>query len=356
MMAQQRRIAVAMSGGVDSSTAAALLVERGESVFGLMMRLWNSRPDAHNRCCSPADIASARQVAAQLDIPFYVLDAQEAFNEHVVVPFIHGYAHGITPNPCIECNRLIRWGFLLRQALAFGATHLATGHYSQTVLRDGRFHLLRAHDIHKDQSYVLYVLSQQDLRMTLFPLGGFTKRQVRAHARRMGLAVAERKDSQDLCFVSAADYRAFLREQAAELPPPGLIVNRQGHVLGQHDGLAAFTIGQRKGIRITSPSPLYVLEKDLQTNRLIVGRQEELGRSEFNLHHVRWTSDHPPAHPVQVRVRVRYMAQEVPGEVRPLTQERASVRLKSRLPDITPGQSAVFYDGEECLGGGIIEA
>jgi tRNA-specific 2-thiouridylase len=353
---EQRRIAVAMSGGVDSSVAAALLVEQSEDVFGLMMRLWSATPDGPNRCCSPIDITSARQVAARLSIPFYVINAQETFKEHVVDPFVNGYTKGITPNPCIECNRHVRWGFLMRQASAMGATHLATGHYAQSVHREGRYRLLRAKDPLKDQSYVLYMLGQQDLSRTIFPVGPYTKQEVREHARRLDLHVAERPDSQDLCFVSTDDYRAFLKDHGTELPPPGAIVDRHGNTLGQHEGLAEFTIGQRRRIGLSSPAALYVLEKDLASNRLVVGPREELGRREFNLRDVCWTSDQPPTHPLEAHVRVRYKAQEIAARVHPKGADRANVSLDSPLPDVTPGQSTVFYDQDECLGGGIIES
>jgi len=351
-----RRIAVAMSGGVDSSVAAALLVDQGEDAFGLMMRLWSAAPNGTNRCCSPSDVSNAREVAAILDIPFYIISAQQSFKETVVRTFVEGYAQGITPNPCIECNRSVRWGHLMRQALAMGATHLATGHYAQSIQRGGRWYLLRAQDRNKDQSYVLHMLGQQDLKRTIFPLGNYTKSEVRSQARRFHLPVAERPDSQDLCFVSSGDYRAFLKNQSIDLPPPGPIVDTQGNLLGHHDGLAGYTIGQRKGIGIPSPKAVYVLHKDISNNRLVVGPRQDLGRNEFTISRVSWTSDLPPAQSIAVQVRVRYRAQEVPAQAQPMPDKRACVILESPLPDVTPGQAAVFYNQDECLGGGIIEA
>jgi tRNA-specific 2-thiouridylase len=351
----KRRIAVAMSGGVDSSVAAALLAEQGEDVFGLMLRLWSAAPDTSNRCCSPADVANARHVAGLLQIPFYVVAAQDPFKQHVVDPFILGYTQGITPNPCIECNRHVRWGFLLQHALAMGATHLATGHYARISFTDGRYHLLRARDRGKDQSYVLYTLSQHDLQHTLFPLGAFTKEEVRSIARRFDLPVAERRDSQDLCFVSSHDYRRFLQHQGVELPPPGEIVDSLGNVIGRHEGLASFTIGQRKGIGISSREPLFVLDKDMARNRLVVGIRSELGRNEFQLSQVSWICGQPPHQPIDAHVRIRYNAPEVAARVQPLGRSAARISLRSPLPDITPGQSAVIYDDDDCLGGGIIE-
>jgi tRNA-specific 2-thiouridylase len=351
-----QRIAVAMSGGVDSSVAAALLVDQGYDVFGLMMRLWSADPNGANRCCSPQDMSNAREVADQMNMPFHVVDYENVFKTHVVDTFIDGYAKGITPNPCLECNRSIRWGFLMDHALQMDASHLATGHYAQIVRRSGRYHLMRASDRFKDQSYVLHMLDQASLSRTLFPLGIHTKEKVREMARRFNLPVADRPESQDLCFVTDADYRDFLRSQHIELPPPGEIVDRQGKILGRHEGLSGFTIGQRKGLHISFPEPLYVLAKDIAQNRLIVGSRQDLERSEFTVHRLSWISGRAPSRRKKVLVRVRYHAQEVPASVQPLTQTSARVILDLPLTDITPGQAAVFYLDDECLGGGIIQS
>jgi tRNA-specific 2-thiouridylase len=351
-MSDPRIIAVAMSGGVDSSVAAARLVDEGENVIGLMMRLW-SDPDRPNRCCSPDDIAAARQIAAQLDIPFYALDAQDIFKKKVVDYFIEGYSRGITPNPCIECNRHVRWDYLLQQALSLGATHLATGHYARIQFSQDRYHLLRARDTSKDQSYVLCILDQMELECTIFPLGELTKSEVRDYARSMSLPVAEREESQDLCFVGDEDYLSFLFDHHATIPP-GPIYDTNGNPLGEHKGLAAYTIGQRKGIGISKPYPLYVIEKDIENNALIVGPKDLLGRQRFTVDHINWIDGSGPDHPIHVLVQVRYKAKEMAAEVTPMTQEKAIVTLDRTLPDVTPGQFAVFYVGQECLGGGII--
>jgi len=355
---QRERVAVAMSGGVDSSVAAALLVEQGYEVIGLMLRLW-SEPgaEADNRCCTPDAMAQARRVAAILGIPFYALDAQQVFHDTVVQAFLSGYAQGITPNPCLTCNRLIRWGFLLQQAQAFNARYLATGHYAR-LRRDaqGRFELLRALDQEKDQSYVLHVLTQEQLRRTLLPLGELTKPQVRELARRFNLPVAARLDSQDLCFLGGSDYRPFLQRHTPELLRPGPIYNRQGILLGQHQGLAFYTIGQRKGLGISAPQPLYVLAKDLAANALIVGRAEELGEREMTVAGVNWIRGEPPAAPFQAQVKIRYTARPSPALVIPLSQHQARLTFTQPQRDITPGQAAVFYQDELCLGGGIIQS
>ena len=354
-MLQRRRIAVAMSGGVDSSTAAALLSEQGEDIFGLMLRLW-SPEGIQNRCCSPDDMAIARQVASQIDIPFYALDAQEPFRESVVAPFIRDYQEGVTPNPCLACNRTIRFGFLLDHALALGATHLATGHYARIVLNKAKFELRRGKDLNKDQSYVLSVLTQTHLSHTLFPLGDFTKQEVRAHAHRFNLPVADRPDSQDLCFVGQSDYRTFLRQHGDHLPPSGPIISSSGDILGEHEGLAFYTIGQRKGLGISNPEPLYVLKKDRSTNTLVVGPRSELGGRSFCVRDVNWISGDRPHAAFRATVRVRYKAPDRWASIQPMESGTANVTLDEPIPDITPGQAAVFYNDQQCLGGGIIIA
>ncbi len=351
-----RKIAVAMSGGVDSSVAAGILVSQGQDVFGVMMRLWSPGQDNFNRCCSPADMSRAKTVAAHLGIPFYSLDMQSEFKSHVVDSFIDGYAQGVTPNPCILCNRIIRWGLLLSKVVAMGATHLATGHYAR-ILYDGEtHHLFRARDRMKDQSYVLSVLGQDELSRTVFPLAEFTKEQVRSMAREMQLSVADRSDSQDLCFVGDLDYRTFLEDFAPNLPPPGPIRDVHGHQIGDHPGLANFTIGQRKGIGLSSEKPLYVIHKNIESNALVVGARPELGQKSFIIQDPNWIQGSPPGPDEAVLVRVRYRAREVEGHIVEFNNKHTKIKLEEMLPDITPGQSAVFYAGDECLGGGTISA
>lgn len=350
-------VVVAMSGGVDSSVAAALLVEQGYQVIGMMLRLW-SEPgtEADNRCCTPDAMALARRVAAKLEIPFYAVDVQERFHEVVVQSFIDGYVHGVTPNPCILCNRQIRWGFLLERARAFGADFMATGHYARLDRpENGPVRLLRGVDLAKDQSYVLSVLDQQQLRSSLFPIGGIPKPEVRELARKFELPVASRADSQDLCFLANSDYRAFLSRNAPQAARPGPIVNRAGQVVGQHQGLAFYTIGQRKGLGIASPDPLYVLSKDMKTNTLLVGTVEELGQSELSAIAVNWITGMPPAASFRAQVKIRYKSVEAWGLVTPMPNNEARVEFEQPLRDITPGQRVVFYQGEECLGGGTIQ-
>lgn len=345
-----------MSGGVDSSVAAALLQQQGYQVIGMMMRLWNEPgAESSNRCCTPDAMALARRVSARLGIPFYAVDAQQVFHDTVVEYFVDGYANGVTPNPCLVCNRHIRWEFLLNRALALGADFMATGHYARLqTLPHGEIQLLRAVDQAKDQSYVLHVLGQEQLRHALFPLGEYTKPQVRELARQFNLPVANRAESQDLCFLGDGDYRQFLMRRAPQVQQPGPIVNRAGEVLGQHQGLAFYTIGQRKGLGIAAPEPLYVLGKDSARNALVVGVQAELGQSELTAAGVNWVSGKPPQGSLRVQARIRYKARDAQATVIPLAGGRAHVRFDEPLRDITPGQAVVFYQDDVCLGGGVI--
>ncbi|HEC23578.1 MAG TPA: tRNA 2-thiouridine(34) synthase MnmA [Chloroflexi bacterium] len=355
----KERVVVAMSGGVDSSVSAALLLEQGYEVIGIMLRLWaepgrfNGRRD--NRCCTRDQMLDAHFVARKLGIPFEVIDAQEVFRQRVVEQFIEGYSQGITPNPCLYCNRHIRFTFLLNEALARGATHLATGHYARvTRAPDGTFELRKGVDPAKDQSYVLSVLTQEQLQHAMFPVGGYTKPEVRELARRFGLPVASKGDSQDLCFVADGDYRRFLRAYAPQAFQPGPIRLRSGEVVGEHRGLPAYTIGQRKGLGISWAEPLYVIEKKVATNTLIVGTRAELGRERLHAGEMNWIAGGPPEGTIRAEVKIRYKARFIPAHVTPIGETEADIRLEEPLPDITPGQGVVIYDGELVLGGGII--
>ncbi len=354
MIPKNKTIAIAMSGGVDSSVAAALLVKQGFNVFGVMLRLWSAGPESNNRCCSPEDVSLAGQVASQLDIPFHTLDVKDTFKQEIVDPFIDGYAKGRTPNPCMRCNRIIRWGSLLGSVLTMGASLLATGHYARIRHIEDRYHLFRAKDKNKDQTYVLSVLQQHQLARTIFPLGDISKNQVREQAAKLNLPIADRAESQDLCFVGDKDYRDFLTDQGIQLSPPGPILDEKGEILGQHSGLANYTIGQRKGIGVSKSFPLYVINKKIQDNVLVVGPKDRLGRTSFNIGQANWISGSPPTGGSPILVRVRYKAEEVGATLRALDHAHAEIQLLKSLPDVTPGQYAVFYEGEECLGGGII--
>ncbi|MFZ0534755.1 MAG: tRNA 2-thiouridine(34) synthase MnmA [Anaerolineales bacterium] len=350
-------VAIAMSGGVDSSVAAALLVERGYTVIGTMLRLWSEQDsDRANRCCTPDSMAMARRVASILSIPFYVLDARQFFYDAVVKSFIHDYKHNLTPNPCITCNRIVRWGFLLNHAQSAGADFLATGHYARITLdHNHTYQLLRGVDAHKDQSYVLHVLTQTQLDHALFPLGDYTKQEVRQMAHKYNLPVAEQPDSQDLCFVGAdGDYRHFLARHTPQALSPGQIIDCDGNLLGQHEGLAFFTIGQRKGLRISSAAPLYVLEKDFPNNTIIVGTRDQSEVDHLVAENVNWIAGEPPKTPFSALVKIRYKSHDISGVVSIINDNAIHVKFENPIRDITPGQAAVLYNGEVCLGGGII--
>jgi len=349
------KVVVAMSGGVDSSVAAALLKEQGYDVLGMMLRLW-SEPgkEDSNRCCTPDSMAQARRVAAKLDIPFYVIDAKDVFHNTVVQYFLDGYARGETPNPCLICNRQIRWTFLLDHALALGADFMATGHYVRIRKAENDYQLLRAVDKSKDQSYVLHVLNPEKLARALFPIGDYPKTEIRAIAEKFGLPTASRKDSQDLCFLAGDDYRNFLQRNAAEMLQPGEILTRDGRSIGEHNGLANYTIGQRKGLGVASLVPLYVLGKNSTTNTLFVGTQEELGSRELTARDVNWLSGEMPSEPFRAEVKIRYTAKEAEALVTPINGNQAQVQFDAPQRDITAGQAAVFFQGDLMIGGGII--
>lgn len=355
-MISKPKVVVAMSGGVDSSVAAALLLEQGYDVTGIMLRLWSEPGEAeNNRCCTPDSVALARRVAAKLSIPFYTLDAQQLFYNNVVKQLIEGYERMITPNPCLVCNRLIRWGFLYERARSMGAEFMATGHYARIhQSKDGQYQLLRGIDPLKDQSYVLYTLSQEQLQHTLFPLGTFQKSQIRVYAKEHGLPVADRPDSQDLCFLGDGNYQGFLTRYDPNLVKQGPILNQNGTKLGEHTGLAFYTIGQRKGLGIAAPQPYYVLEKDPARNALIIGFADELGKRELITHPLHWIGSKTPEMPFRAVVKIRYKAHDVEALISPLEDGNAHIQFDQPLRDITPGQAAVIYQGDVCLGGGII--
>ncbi|MBP9656886.1 MAG: tRNA 2-thiouridine(34) synthase MnmA [Candidatus Promineofilum sp.] len=355
---ERRRIVVAMSGGVDSSVAAALLIDQGHEVIGMMMRLWSepgSGADAPtNRCCTPDQMADARRVADRLDIPFYAVDVRQHFRQAIVQFFLDEHEAGRTPNPCVECNRQIRFTWLLERAMALEADYLVTGHYARVDQANGKYRLLQGIDSYKDQSYVLHTLRQDQLAQVFFPIGEYTKPEVRELARHYGLSVASKRESQDLCFLKDGDYRRFLRENSVQVHIPGPILNENDHELGRHDGLAFYTIGQRKGLGIAAAEPLFVLRKDPARNALIVGPREALGIRELTATGVNWISGEVPTGPISAQVKIRYKAVGIEATVWPLGADQVRVEFTEPVFGVTPGQAAVFYHGEVCLGGGLI--
>lgn len=349
---------VAVSGGVDSSIAAAMLLKEGYNVIGVMLRLWSEAgKECENKCCTPQSMEDARRSAQALAYPFHVIDAAEIFRNHIVQYFLDEYQKGKTPNPCVVCNRDIKWGLLFNQLDEFGADYLATGHYVRLVREPGKkVKVFKARDRQKDQSYVMCMLTQEQLSRTIFPLGDLLKPEVREMARSLNLPMAEKKESQDLCFVSDTNYHDFLVRNAPDIAQPGNIVDRSGKVLGTHNGLAFYTIGQRKGIGISAAEPLYVLEKKEQTNLLVVGTQDQLSQERIHVAGVNWISGKIPQKPIRAEVKIRYKSELRAATISPDGDRAVMVRFDQPVRDASPGQFAVFYDQDELLGGGEIIA
>ena len=353
--ANNQRVLVAMSGGVDSTVAASLLKDQGYQVTGLMFRLWNiPGAEEYNKCCTPDAVHLARRVAAQLGIPFYVIDTQQPFRDIVVQSFIDGYKNGITPNPCYICNQKFRWTYLLRYADSFGIEYIATGHYAKVLENDGVFRLDKGIDESKDQTYMLAGLNQQQLSRTILPLGTYLKKTVRKIARDKNLLVANKPDSQDLCFLGNVDYRQFLANYDHEINNFGQILDVDGKLLGEHKGLAYCTIGQRKGLGLSGKNPLYVINKDLKNNILVVGEENELGTTSAYITDINWLSGLPKKDSFDATVKIRYKANYVSAHVIPIDENNAKLIFFQELRDITPGQVAVIYDFEEVVCGGTI--
>jgi tRNA-uridine 2-sulfurtransferase len=356
------RVLVAMSGGVDSSVAAALLCEQGYDVVGVAMRLAPepTTPIAKRRgtCCSHDDFEDARRVAERIDFPFYVVDLRTDFAARVVDNFVSEYLGGRTPNPCVMCNREIKFDRLWSRARALQADYVATGHYARIEQgTDGRFHLLRAIDASKDQSYFLFTLGQDNLARTIFPLGAMTKTEVRARARALGLATADKPESQEICFVPDGDYASFVerRSDPGQLRP-GSIIDADGNRLADHAGVHRFTVGQRRGLGIASADRLYVREIRAESGEIVAGRREELDSAGLIANRVSLVDDSiASAGELSVEVKIRYRHRAIPATIRVDADARAEIRFVSDGPAVTPGQACVFYRGEEVLGGGFIE-
>jgi tRNA-uridine 2-sulfurtransferase len=352
-MFEKRSVLVAMSGGVDSSVAACLLAEQGYEVIGSHLTLVHTGGVEHG-CCGPGAEADARAVARRAGIPFEVVDLSEQFDERVVGEYVSEHAAGRTPNPCVRCNERIKFGAFLDRADELGADLVATGHYVRTVpAADGGWRLLRGRDRAKDQSYVLAGLSQAQVARSRFPVGALTKAETRTHAERLGLPVAAKPDSQDLCFAPAADSMGFLEERAPHLVRGGEVVDPAGRVLGAHRGVHRFTIGQRRGLGISTRDRSYVVDVDAPNNRVVVGPSSLLARRGLRAERVSWIS-RPPEGPVEAEVKIRYRGPDVTAVVEPLPDRRAQVRFRSPQRAVTPGQQVAFYAGEEVLGAGTI--
>jgi len=352
-----RKVLAAMSGGVDSSVAAAILVRSGYEVAGVTLQIWPEGAESEGEgCCSLDAVEDARRVASLLGIPHYVMNMREEFERTVIADFVDEYSRGRTPNPCIRCNQHIKFSTLIRRAKAVGADFIATGHYSRVEQgADGLLRLLRAVDSSKDQSYVLYMLGQQELAHTLFPLGGLRKEETRRLAHEMGLAVWRKADSQEICFVGKGGYRAFLNQRRPELAVEGPIVDLDGRRLGTHGGFSGFTLGQRKGVGIAAAEPLYVVDVIPQTNTVVVGPQWALMASRITFGGAHWVDGRGPEGEIAVTIKVRYNMRDIPAIIRPLHGGLWEAEFASPERAPTPGQAAVVFRGDTVLGGGTIE-
>jgi tRNA-specific 2-thiouridylase len=365
------KIAVAMSGGVDSSAAAAILKAEGHDLVGFSMQLWNQRRginlDEHgeplpSRCCSLDDVYDARRVAEELGFPFYVLNLENDFERDVVEPFVASYLNGETPIPCVACNSRLKFASLDRLAASLGCDKVATGHYSRVAYdaQANRYRLFRGQNLQKDQSYFLWELTQSQLSRAMFPLGEMSKPEVRDVARSAHLAVAEKSESQEICFVPDGNYAGFIdryleaADEPERIPVAGRIINTRGQVIGTHSGIHRYTVGQRRGIGIASERPLYVVEIDAERNVVVVGHQEELLHDEFTAAGVNWVAFDAPDAPVRAEVRVRYRHTAAHATLSPLDNGRVHVKFDDPQRAITPGQATVFYRGDEVVGGGWI--
>ncbi len=347
-----------MSGGVDASVAAKIMKSEGYDCIGVTMKLHGGEDialDYENSCCNLSDIEDARNVAFKLDMPYYVLNFQDDFKEKVIDPFINAYKCGRTPNPCIFCNQHMKFAKLFDYAKSLDCDYIVTGHYVRVEERDGKFFLLKALDDTKDQSYVLYGMTQEQLAHTKFPLGNMNKTDARALATDGGLINADKPDSQDICFVPDGDYASVIEKYSNSQDTPGDFVDKNGNVLGKHKGITHYTVGQRKGLGLPMKHPVYVKKIDATNNRVILSTNEELFETTLTASNVNWISGEAPTEPVRVSAKIRYRHKEQPCTVTPIGQDKIKVVFDEPQRAITPGQSVVMYDGEVVLGGGTID-
>jgi tRNA-specific 2-thiouridylase len=356
------RVVVAMSGGVDSSVTAALLKEDGYQVIGATMQIWPSNDlaeEAHKfgGCCGFDAVSEAKSVAHRIGIPHYVMNFQNEFAKKVITNFCREYSLGRTPNPCIRCNEHIKFDALLNRAKEMDADFIATGHYARIEHDEvnDRYILKKGVDRGKDQSYVLYTMSQNQLKHSLMPLGVFVKEKVRQIAREMGLSVADKAESQEICFIPDSNYPRFLKEYMPEMAKPGPILDREGNTLGEHRGILFYTIGQRKGLGISAEEPMYVVAIDRGRNAIIVGSKDDVYRDELIAADINWIAKQSPKQPLELKAKIRYRHREADAVITPISSREAHVKFTQPQMAITPGQAIVFYDKDTVVGGGTIE-
>jgi len=358
---RKKKVMVGMSGGVDSSVAAAILLEKGYDVIGVTMKIWpESNSEERIRedgCCSLFAVEDARRVADKLDIPYYVMNFVDIFEDKVINYFTGEYLRGRTPNPCIACNRFVKFEALLYKAVSMGIDYIATGHYAKIIYDEsiGRYLLKKAVTASKDQTYALYTLTQEQLARTLMPIGDFTKDQVREKAKELGLSVASKPDSQEICFVPDNDYGKFISENTDEKVEEGDFVDIHGNVLGRHKGIIHYTVGQRKGLGIALGKPMYVVKIDAENNRVVLGEEDEVFSSELIADDLNFISIEKLEGEKRVTAKIRYSAKEADATIYPMENGRVKVVFDTPQRAITPGQSVVFYDGDVVVGGGIIQ-
>ena len=358
-MSSKKKVLIGMSGGVDSSVAAYPLKEQGYEVHGATMQIWQEDKEFEEReggCCSLSAVEDARRVCDKLGIPFYVLNFRDYFKEKVIEPFIQEYMDGRTPNPCIECNKHLKFDELLRRARGIGADYVATGHYAKIEERDGRYLLIRSDDDSKDQTYALYNFTQDQLAHTLMPCGAYEKTKIREIAKEIGLAVHNKKDSEEICFISDNNHGKYISEARPSRVKPGNFVDKEGNVLGKHKGIVYYTIGQRKGLGLSLGRPVFVTGINAKTNEVIIGSEDEIFKNDLIATDVNFISLDKLEGELNVQAKIRYSARPAEAIIYPLPNGKVKVSFKDKQRAITKGQSVVFYDKEVVVGGGIIES
>ena len=354
------KVVVGMSGGVDSSVAAYLLKEQGYDVIGVTMQIWQEEEELvqeeNGGCCGLSAVDDARRVAAALEIPYYVMNFKKEFKENVIDYFVEEYQNGRTPNPCIACNRYVKWESLLQRSLSIGAEYIATGHYARVVqLENGRYTLRRSATLAKDQTYALYNLTQEQLKRTLMPVGKYTKDEVRAIAEKINLRIANKPDSQDICFVPDGDYAAYIEEEAGVKVPEGNFVLTDGTVLGRHKGITHYTVGQRKGLGLALGYPAFVLEIRPETNEVVIGTKEESMTTQLRARNLNFMAVEDLTEPLHVFTKIRYNHKGAWCTIEKTGEDEVLCTFDEPQRAVTPGQAVVFYDGEYVLGGGTIQ-